>query len=398
MDIQKQGTALMERVFMGPLIVELRMVFKQIRRAIEHEFQYLLSSSKKLMENMSSAEQIDRELNTALQGIQKTRSKLKRLDETEKKLFRSIREEAEYYGRLDSITSIDSPQFREWSLQRTERHILQYMLMQDMYPSAAILAKRLGMQDNFILDIYSRNCRIVKSLEDCDPTEALAWCVENRSELRKRKVHLEQQIRIQQYGSLVRENKRLEAIRFARKYFPQCYTDVPNDMYGMFGLLVMSPATKQKPYRSIFKGHTWSHLACEFHDTYYSMYGIPFYSSLEHFAMAGLGALKTECCESDVYAPRSYSETQCPICCPWFHQMHPFIANAHISRTMLIDSLTGKLLDVNQDLVAFSNGQTYSLRSLLNWNEKLKKTKGFVQDPKSCQIVSVNSLRKVYIL
>lgn len=60
---------------------------------------------------------------------------------------------------------------------------------------------------------------VEKSLANRETTKCLAWCHDNRSKLRKLKSNMEFNLRIQEFVELIRSDRRMDAIKHARKYF-----------------------------------------------------------------------------------------------------------------------------------------------------------------------------------
>lgn len=79
----------------------------------------------------------------------------------------------------------------------------------------------------------------------------VAWCYENKSKLRKIHSTLELEIRVQEFVELVRQGKRFDAVKHARKYLSEA--DDPEHIQAVkkcMGLLafpaVSSKTTKRK--------------------------------------------------------------------------------------------------------------------------------------------------------
>lgn len=54
---------------------------------------------------------------------------------------------------------------------------------------------------------------VEQSLANHETTKCLAWCHDNRSKLRKLRSTMEFNLRIQEFIELVRQDKRLDAVR-----------------------------------------------------------------------------------------------------------------------------------------------------------------------------------------
>lgn len=72
----------------------------------------------------------------------------------------------------------------------------------------------------FITDIFLTSKEIEKSLANRETSKCLVWCHDNKHKLRKLKSNMEFNLRIQEFIELIRSDRRIEAIRHARKHFP----------------------------------------------------------------------------------------------------------------------------------------------------------------------------------
>lgn len=70
------------------------------------------------------------------------------------------------------------------------------------------------------LEIFLTSREVEKSLANRETNKCLAWCYDNRSKLRKLKSNMEFKLRVQEFIELIRSDRRMEAIKHARKHFP----------------------------------------------------------------------------------------------------------------------------------------------------------------------------------
>lgn len=98
-------------------------------------------------------------------------------------------------------------------------------MKQGYYESAEKLAIRSGLRDLTNLDIF-QTCREVEhDLARKCTTKCSSWCVDNKSKLRKINSTIEFQLRVQDFIELIRADRRLDAVKHARKYFPSFEQD-----------------------------------------------------------------------------------------------------------------------------------------------------------------------------
>ena len=86
---------------------------------------------------------------------------------------------------------------------------------------------------------------IEKSLENHDTSKCLMWCQENRSKLRKQKSTMEFNLRVQDFIELVRSDKRLDAVKYARKHFASVEMDYASLIQQCMALLAFPIDTRK---------------------------------------------------------------------------------------------------------------------------------------------------------
>lgn len=139
-------------------------------------------------------------------------------------------------------------------------------------------------------------------------------------------------------------------------------------------------------------------MASLFLRTHHELYNIPSKSPLEVALAAGLSALKTSHCTHSTTKKASTTISACPICSPELNKLAEDVPFAHAVRSHLVDSLTGKNLEGDNEPVVLPNGRLYGSSSLLERNAKNGVRDGFLQDPETGQEFSKASLRKAYVL
>jgi len=69
------------------------------------------------------------------------------------------------------------------------------------------------MQDLVNIDVFITAWEVEQSLDRRECDKCLAWCHENRSRLRRLKSGLEFSLHVQQFIELIRNDRRLDAVR-----------------------------------------------------------------------------------------------------------------------------------------------------------------------------------------
>lgn len=95
-----------------------------------------------------------------------------------------IRHLDELYG----LTSVDDVKYEGWSRRRLDRLLADYLLRHGFTESAVALAREKRMEELVDVDTFVSMSRIRDALTNESVTEALAWCTDNKKELRKMEV------------------------------------------------------------------------------------------------------------------------------------------------------------------------------------------------------------------
>lgn len=86
------------------------------------------------------------------------------------------------------MQSLDDVKYEEWSRTRLDRLLVDYLLRNGYKESAGALAREKGIEDLVDVETFVQMGRVRESLLNGRVTEALAWCNENKKELRRMEV------------------------------------------------------------------------------------------------------------------------------------------------------------------------------------------------------------------
>lgn len=89
------------------------------------------------------------------------------------------------------MQSLDDVKYEQWSRTRLDRLLVDYLLRNGYKDSAVALAKEKGIENLVDVEMFVQMSRIRESLLQGRVTEALAWCNENKKELRRMEVSSE---------------------------------------------------------------------------------------------------------------------------------------------------------------------------------------------------------------
>ena len=264
------------------------------------------------------------------------------------------------------------------------------------------------------VDIFIKSSRVVEGLTRHDCTEALNWCNDNKSKLKKMKSDLEFQLHIQEFVEFLKNDKKQESIQYARKkltpYVAEC-EDKEQQMQWMkqvrqvMALLAFGKNTVISPYREYFDPERWIKLVEDFKHDNFLLYSLTTKSLLHLTLQAGLSALKTPyvCFNKFENSPSRYAyQEDCfnvddPLCNPRFQQLAeglPFSFHIH---SKLVCRITGKLMDDRNPPMILPNGNVYSLLGIQELINKSKDKKTF-KDPRSDSVFQMQQLKKALII
>lgn len=89
------------------------------------------------------------------------------------------------------MKSLDDVKYEEWSRTRLDRLLIDYLLRNGHIESATALAKEKDIEQLVDVETFVQMSKIKDSLCKGKVTEALAWCSENKKELRKMEVRIQ---------------------------------------------------------------------------------------------------------------------------------------------------------------------------------------------------------------
>ena len=114
--------------------------------------------------------------------------KLNACSEEETRLHQQSQSRIRHLGELYVMQSLDDVKYEEWSRTRLDRLLVDYLLRYGYKESATALAKEKNIEDLVDVETFVQMSRIRESLRNGRVTEALAWCNENKKELRRMEV------------------------------------------------------------------------------------------------------------------------------------------------------------------------------------------------------------------
>ncbi|WXC49036.1 hypothetical protein QX201_008727 [Fusarium graminearum] len=312
-----------------------------------------------------------------------------------------------HLDELYKMDSVEDVKYETWSRKRLDRLLADYLLRHGYNETAKQLADQRGIKD--LVDVYTfvAASRIRDSLMRESVVEALAWCTENKKELRKMDSKLEFMLRFQQYIELVRSqspSKVNEAIAHAKKHLIPYRTTFRREVKQACGLLAFPPGSMA--YGELYKPSRWAELAELFTKTHNQLLALPAVPLLHIALSSGLSALKTPACHTNSANPPQSSNVShttsstdvietgastlghgvCPICSTELNELARNVPYAHHTQS-----------HVEHDLRLLPNGSVYGRDRLETQARKNGLPADQIRDLRTGHIFPVESLKKVYI-
>lgn len=124
-------------------------------------------------------------LDTMLARMRGMKRKLATYADEEARLYHQVDARVAHLRELEDMHTVDDVKYEAWSRQRLDRLLIDYLLRQGYNRSAELLADERSMRDLVDIDTFVAMSKIQDSLRAGSVTEALAWCNDNKKELRK---------------------------------------------------------------------------------------------------------------------------------------------------------------------------------------------------------------------
>jgi macrophage erythroblast attacher len=100
-----------------------------------------------------------------------------------------------------------------WKKIRCHRMMVDHFLREGHYATAITLSKTCDIEHLVDTGVFEVCQKVEDGLRNCVTGPCLAWCHDNRSKLRRLKSTLEYRIRLQDFTELVRQDRRMEAVK-----------------------------------------------------------------------------------------------------------------------------------------------------------------------------------------
>lgn len=151
----------------------------------------LKDSASAAATGQASQDDVIKNLDSMIAKMRGTKRKLTAQVEEETRLHDQIDARINHIDDLYAIRTVDDIKYEAWSRRRLDRLLADYLLRQGYSESAAQLAQEKDMEQLVDVETFAGMSRIREAIIAGRVTEALAWCTDNKKELRKNDVSVQ---------------------------------------------------------------------------------------------------------------------------------------------------------------------------------------------------------------
>ncbi|KAI9183190.1 GID complex subunit containing RING finger motif [Blastocladiella emersonii ATCC 22665] len=416
----------LESAFVKLPFEQLRKANRKAQKHTEKEIGNVVTAISDLAKGKGPADPL-KALDTYADRLRKLRRKLNELREEEALYVDQVRTRLAHQQALAHIKTQDDPAYASWSHVRLQRLLLDYLLRQGFLESATLLAKgappaaatsagddpmdtdppssggmvtagdakpvskRLPLEHFADLDFFRQARKIEVALEARRCTEALAWCADNKTALRKQKSTLEFNLRLQEFIDLAAARKLAPALEYAKSHLAPFADTHMASIQQALALLAFPPATQCEPYRSLYDGDArWAALRQQFRADNFALHALPPQSALESTLQAGLSVLKTAQC-----GRAEDCSANCPVCVAGtYHELARGLPLGHQVNSTYVCRITGALMNEDNPPMVTPDGYVYSRKAVA---DMAAKNHGMFKCPRTGKVYQARELKKMYL-
>ncbi|KAI1303161.1 E3 ubiquitin-protein transferase MAEA [Halotydeus destructor] len=372
--------------------------FRSAQKNVDREVSHVQIATNDIEKCLNEEESSVENINALLSGVIDKLTILKRKAdesltdelETANVCKRRIDHLKEYCTKSSSNSPVDGTSVALWRKKRLDRMLVEHSLRCGYYDVALKLGQHSDIVDLTNIDLFLVSKQVEQSLIERRTSKCLLWCHDNKSKLRKMKSSLEFNIRQQEFIELVREGKRMEAIKHARKHFSSVEKEHRQELEHVMGLLAFGPETLFEPYKSLFDRSRWNNLIDQFRQENFKLYQLSSASVFSSTLQSGLSALKTSQC----YRRDGQKTADCPVCSPLLNTLATSLPGAHCSQSRLICYMSGQPLNEYNHPMMLPNGCVYGETSL----KQMVASQGRIVCPRTLEPFSLSDAVKVFVM
>ncbi|XP_019151641.1 PREDICTED: macrophage erythroblast attacher [Ipomoea nil] len=372
----------LEHQFLRVPFEHYKKTIRSNHRIVEKEISAVISGVGDATDSDLSGDEAAQRLNSLVSRLQGLKRKLEESGRMENLQAQRCR------ARLDHLESMDVENLSDWNRTRLKRILVDYMLRMSYYDTATKFAESSNIEDLVDIDVFLEAKKVIDALHNKEVAPALAWCVDNKSRLKKSKSKFEFQLRLQEFIEMVRAENMMRAITYARKYLAPWGSTHMKELQRVMATLAFRSNTECAIYKVLFDAKQWDYLVDQFKQEFCKLYGMTLEPLLNIYLQAGLSALKTplcyedDCTKEDPLSQESFRKLAQPL--PYSKQHH----------SKLVCYITKELMDTENPPLVLPNGYVYSTKAL---EDMAKKNDGRITCPRTSFTCNYTDLVKAYI-
>ncbi|KAL3864401.1 hypothetical protein ACJMK2_006087 [Sinanodonta woodiana] len=371
----------------------LNKKFRAAQKNIDREVSRVQTAGNEFEACLQKKEVTVGEVTVALDSMVEKLKMLKRkADESineELEAARMIKRRVDHLKEADNLQESARPL---WQKKRLDRMLVEFFLRAGYYNSALKLAQHSEIEDLTNIELFMTSKAIEESLTRRETGPCLNWCYENKSKLRKIKSTLEFNLRTQEFIELVRNDKRLEAVRHARKYLTCPSDDQLPDIQKVMGLLAFPSDTQLTHYKDLINPERWNDLVQQFRQENFKLHQLNSDSVFTVTLQAGLSALKTPHCYK---SEASGKNAECPVCSRHLNELGKELPYSHCANSKLICYISGQSLNEHNPPMMLPNGYVYGYNAL---DAMATDNDGKVICPRTKEVFNFEDAEKVFVM
>ncbi|KAG0622789.1 hypothetical protein M758_3G123400 [Ceratodon purpureus] len=365
----------------------LKKAMRVSTRLVEKEVSAVVAGVADVIDKDMSKEEAVQHLTSLVTRLQGLKRKLDESKQGEQYQVQRCRARLDHLGMLQGLNYSKDNEAR-WNHTRVQRILVDYMLRSSYFTTASELAESTQIQELVDSDIYLDARRVMEALQNRNCSEALSWCSENKSKLKKAKSKFEFKLRLQEFIELVRAERMMDAITYARKYLSVWSSTNMKELQQAMATLAFKSTTDCAGYKILFDVEQWANLARQFKQDFYKLYGMTLQPLLNIHLQAGLSALKTpfcyqeQCTKDDPLSQEIIRKLAEPL---------PFAKHIH---SKLVCYISKEPMNEDNPPLVLPNGYVYSTKAL---EQIARNNQGSITCPRSGAVCRLSELSKAYI-
>ncbi|KAI3641934.1 hypothetical protein MIR68_000044 [Amoeboaphelidium protococcarum] len=383
---------------------QLHKTFRNTRKLLDKEMSYLQQNIPTTQDGIDSA----------ISRLKTLKRKLSECQAEEQKFIKRVQIRSKHLTQIAEVQSMDDEVYQQWTRTRLIRILVDYLLRKGYFDAADALTNHYQVQEYVDVELFASTRKIEESLRNRSCTEALQWCVENKSHLKKGNSDFEFNLRKQEYIELVKAKDYLGAIQYARKYLNQYSSgQMGKEVQKLMTLLVLSEK-KHLPsqYKKQFSQDNWVQLVQQFKQENYNLNQLTSHTLLEIVLQGGLIALKNPSCMNSLQhsnqSSNSTSQTRlvsdlnpnCPVCNFPFNILAEKVPLSHHTTSCIVCRVWNVIMDEDNPPMVLENGNVYCKGAIEEMKDKSRREGGHdgkIKDPQTGEWLSASKIKKIFL-